>query len=262
MAKIINIPYTLTQTDNNNNTYFLAYIEQADLHLLSKDLPVGLLDELVSISITIPIEKRNTIGDLLCERLSAILNDFWSFRYGIPSFTFRGATNKLLDCYKWNRPVFVFFLRGSNNLQDQLRNWSNTLTLMSKYTFVAFEPSSIRTTQHKVALTWLSQFLEQPSRAPSKPQRTKELMHNWYSSNGLETRLQEEAENVINTFVFNRNYDKDIEGYLVVPVYHIKRYERALKVLNELYSPAFVMSLPLTLESQSFTVLFPVIKDA
>ena len=257
------IHYTLTQTaDNNNNCYFLAYIEQDNISKLTHILPVSITDELISISVIVPSDKRNTIGDILSERLTEILKRVWKFKYGIPAFFFNGQTNKLLDCYKWNRAVFVFFLNADKNLQDQITAWETALTLCTKYTFVAFEPSAIRTTQHKVAMTWLSQFTEQPTRTPVKPNKTKELMHNWYSSNNLDVRLQEEADDVISSFVFARNYDKEIEGYLVVPVYHVKRYEKALKVLTELYNPAFIMSLPLTLESQSFTILFPVVKDA
>lgn len=86
-------------------------------------------------------------------------------------------------------------------------------------------------------------------------------MHDWYLTDGLDKKLMNAADEVIAMFVFARSYSNDIPAYLVVPIYHYKRYGHAVKILTSSFKTKFIMSLPLEVDNKSYTVLFPIMDE-
>ena len=86
-------------------------------------------------------------------------------------------------------------------------------------------------------------------------------MHDWYLTGGLDKKLMNAADEVIAMFVFARSYSSDIPAYLVVPIYHYKRYGYAVKILTSSFKTKFIMSLPLEVDNKSYTVLFPIMDE-
>lgn len=253
--KTINLPYTIER----NNRYFLAYIDQTMLNALH--LPVNLRDELCSVSFT--VSDYSKTGEEFCLKLSKIFKEYWKLDYGIPIVSLSGDLNKFDDVYKVGK-ILIFFLTDKSKAAEQALSWRNATQFLSRFTFIAFSEtsgSSVVTKEHRVAQLWLEQFIQTPAATPKNRYDLRKVMHDWYLTDDLDKKLIEAADAAITSFVYARKYDREIPGSLVVPVYHYIRYEKAVKILNALYGPKFIMSLPLQIENQEYTVLFPVMKN-
>lgn len=253
---LVEVEYTIQR----NGKYFLAYI--TDQALKQLHLPVAVSDEICSIAIT--TDDYVKVGEELCRKIAQNFTSHWQLSSGLPYIKFTGDTSKLDDLYK-HHSVLIFFLGKEVDISKQYTHWQSAIRFMPNLTFIAFAEttnrSSIITRYPNVALTWLEQYASLPDKSTKPRYDLNKVMHDWYLDNSLDKLLKEEAEGVLAQFVYARKYSKQIPGFLVVPVYHYKRYEKASKILTAMFDTKFVMSLPLTHETKSYTVLFPVLKD-
>lgn len=86
---------------------------------------------------------------------------------------------------------------------------------------------------------------------------TRIRMINWYGSENAK-KIMEDSENELTKFVLAVNFGIYIPNFLTVPCYHAKRYQQALDILEHVYHPEFIMTLPLVSTGIKYTILFPV----
>ena len=142
---------------------------------------------------------------------------------------------------------------------EQANLWRNQIRFSTKFTFTCIESNgrSFTTKDHNLVEAWFDQYEQgvgDNSRSSASRYDFKKIMHDWYLTDGLDKKLMNAADEVIAMFVFARSYSNDIPAYLVVPIYHYKRYGHAVKILTSSFKTKFIMSLPLEVDNKSYTV--------
>lgn len=256
--RTVKLSYVIERKDK----FFLIYIKDTK-YLESLEIPINVTDELYSLSLT--VSDYSNVGEQLCIKLRDTFLRIWNYSYGIPQIVFTGDTSKLKDEYK-NAPVFIFFTFDNKSYAEQANLWRNQIRFSTKFTFTCIESNgrSFTTKDHNLVEAWFDQY-EQGINGSSEPLASrydfKKIMHDWYLTDGLDKKLMNAADEVIAMFVFARSYSNDIPAYLVVPIYHYKRYGHAVKILMSSFKTKFIMSLPLEVDNKSYTVLFPIVDE-
>ena len=230
------------------------YYVKANCLTLPKDLP----NKQHLSSFGISAEK----GDLfvaLCEKLQKLFARYWTIS-DIPFVTFN-----VVYCspYLINHPqktaIIVYFKH-----KYLTEFWSNfdiysNLNLKQHYEndgIVVYIDRNTMLTGAATVIQWAMNPKQEEAIATNKP-TLKQINNAWYKDVRLRTQLFSEAEAVINHFIITKELDVYIPDFTVVPIYRVRRYQKAYELINKLYTPAFIMTLPLTFNKEKYTILFP-----
>lgn len=257
VMRVVKITYKIERRDK----FFLVYTNDST-YLQCLGIPFMVTDDLCSVSVT--VENYKTVGEQICSKLKNIFLTHWNFNYGLPQIVFTGDTSKLKDEYK-NSPVYIFFILEDKARTEQINLWRNQLRFNSKFTFVNIDENgnSFVTKDHNLVDAWLDQYSREDDFENLYTSRYdfKKIMHDWYLEDHLDKKLMEAADEAIAMFVYARSYSSNIPAYLVVPLYHYKRYGHAVKILMNSFDTKFVMSLPIDVDKKQYSVLFPIIYE-
>lgn len=247
--------------DGNEN--YLIYMD--DKFLNNLDLPSEILDEISSFGVKYDASSMINIGETICLKLHKMLTEFWNAKDPLPVITFSGAINKFDDAFK-NRSIVLFFTNNTDTEENQIIKYQNTIRMIPRITFLA-SPNvnnfAVFTLDHKFINDWFgnvrySNMLERNKL--DKFDLTKR-MKEWYPDKEQYETLTKNAEAILAEFVLAKKVNIFIPGYLVVPIFHARRYQKALNLIKEKYNPVFTMTLPISIKNIQYTVLFPICKD-
>lgn len=246
--------------DLENDEYYL-YLEEPSL----ERLPTQLAESLDGIGISIPTiidfitikaTRRKDIGELFCERIYERLVEHWDYDLGLPYIKFTGSINGLDDLFK-QRPVVLYLD------QQQTTAYMDAMPFLTRFTFLA-QPDThhfkVISQDHVFLVHWLevAHTLQlQQARNDTKFDINK-IHANWYPDAALREELLARANNAISEFVVRKGLDIYIPEFMVVPVFHIRRYQKAQHILRAKFDPYFIMTLPITLDRSTYTILFPI----
>ena len=248
---IVDITYSVVRNQNN---HFLFIPDEC---LQTLHLPSEVLDELSSFGAEAGIQwPHDSVQISIVSRLSAILKKLWSLEYGIPRFRFTGDTEKLGDELR-HRSSLIFVSFPDAASENVLESYSEAVSQCSKLVFFA---SQFASTDHKAAQTYLRQQRYEQHVAQEKKLHADftARMAGWYPDSTFREALRNGAQTAIETFITKKSLDIFIPNFLVVPVYHIRRYQKAVELITEVYAPNFIMTLPLSVDGKMYTVLFPI----
>ena len=250
-VNIVDITYTVVRNQNNH----LLFI--SDECLQGLHLPYEVKDELASFGAEVGLQwPHDSVQLSIVARLSSILRKYWSLEYGVPRFRFIGDTEKLGDELR-HRAALIFIRFDGISSEDLLEIYSDVVSQCSKLVFFTDRFAS---TDHKAIQTYLRQQRYEQHMAQAKKLHADftARMSSWYTDTELRNLITNDAQVAIETFITKKSLDIFIPNFLVVPVYHIRRYQKAVELINEVYMPDFIMSLPLVVADKGYTVLFPI----
>jgi hypothetical protein len=267
------------ESDGEGN-YLISLNEDSKLAL-----PTPIADELSSFAVSVntahlklytdSTAANHLVGELICRKLQSLLDTVWDLKLlGIPSINFIGALRKVADVFKCRN--ILIYTKGANSTPEQAsETWLSNISAAakSKFTFLGVANQdgtgfSVITTEVAWASDWLVKYGIQVTTTNVKTLRydLDLRMKQWYRNDQFRSRLLAQAKQVIDEFVVSCNFNMYIPGYLVIPAYHVLRYKKATDLLNEKFTPEFIMTLPLMYTPASvadgnekfWTILFPV----
>ena len=203
------------------------------------------------------------LGEAIADKFVDAFTQYWSPDWGYPTVTLLSA-GRIPQEYTQYTNVFFFI---PSKLQGDRRLWvDGFLQLIPKVSKLHFigkvgTTDTFATTAHAAAAKWLEQKRYETHVEMMSHQRynfTKRMI-DWYGDQCA--ALSAAAKGVLDEFTFVKKYSQLIPDYLVVPAYHIARYKKALRLIEEKHTPAFTMTLPLIFNSKEYTILFPVLKE-
>ena len=265
------IPYTVVCDQKQN---YLCFIDNNSLAKLP--LPIEVKDEISSFGISFKTSvyvnnnsnqlltsKEKT--ELLCLKVSELIQKVWKWEFGIPIFQFQGAI-KAFDKSIVNSQIYILQLLNDVSVKEQLTAWSNLIRFATKFVFYA-EPCkecnsyNFISTEHQAVNTYLQVRLAslRGTKANFERYNLEKIMNDWYGDREFCANLRQAAQDVVNEFLLAKSLDIYIPGFMVTAVYHIKHYKRAQEIITAKYDPSFVMTLPLIYDNKSYTVHFPIL---
>lgn len=259
----VELPYVVELV---GDTDYYLYLDTEHQYTNSKQSLTALPEELSSIGISFrstdeyfnctSITNKN-LGELFCERIYRILQQHWDFALGLPYIKFYGYVDRIDDMFK-QRPVVVYVERPDN--KDLPLWWCNHIPFLTRFTFCA-EPTGhhfkLLSQDHTFVVNWLTQQRSTKTTPPEKFNITK-IHEGWYPVSDFRTELLAGAKSIIDEFMVKKRLNIYVPDFMVVPVYHIRRFQKAQKVLHTKYQPVFVMSLPYKRQNEMYTILFPI----
>ncbi len=211
--------------------------------------------------------NKMIISEYICSKINDVLDTYWDIeKYGIPLVTIVGDTSNLdmgfrnkkilmytLGCNKYNNPELWI-----NGINEEFK-WPDDKNLVFLSRYGGTEDNySVIATSAEFAIAWLSKVNCTTNVVADSPEaRLTRIMHNWYKDEEY-NNLVTLSERAISDFVVLGKINIYIPGYLTIPSYHIKRYKKALDLINSIYNPEFVMTIPIYRGNTSYTVLFPI----
>ena len=251
-TKLVDITYTVKR--NGMNHFF--FIEDQLLNQL--ELPIGIKDEIASFGASPNTDTwpHSSIQLAVLQRLSSLFKKHWDLTFGLPRFRFSGDTEKLGDELK-HRTLLLFISFNDSVENNVIGMYQEALSFCSK---VVFQSSNFMSTDHRAINTYLRQCQYDKQVAQIKKMSTDFTlrMRNWYPDTEHYDKLMTAANTAIETFITVKQLNLFIPNFLVVPVYHIRRYQKALSLITEAYTPNFIMTLPIEVNGKSYTILFPI----
>ena len=254
-----NFFFTLRPTDEDR----LAAIDQS----LSESLEsFGITLEEIQDPYSFSSKLKDRLVYKLPAKLEELLNSVWKDEYGFPRFYFSGDIKLLPEAYK-GRSVIVGWMHGVDRNNDTEYRKKHTdacellLTALAFTPKMAFSTQGFSTTDHKAAVNYLRQSIYEDKIAADQAARYNfDLrMNTWYPNEQERKVLSESAHTEIAKFLVAKKLDLYVPTFLVVPTYHIRRYQKAFDLITEKYHPNFIFTLPITVNNQMYTVMFPVI---
>ena len=250
-VNLIDITYTVKR--NGSNHFFFI----SDQILESLNLPINIKDEIASFGASAETEAWPylNIQTVALHKLRTLFQDNWDVSLGLPRFRFDGDTEKLGDELR-HRSLLLFIPFESPD-EDLLAMYASALSFCSK---VVFQSTNFMSTDHKAIGTYLRQqrYDRQIAQIKKVSADFALRMQSWYTDTWLHDQLMASAKIAIETFLTQKQLNLFIPNFLVVPVYHIRRYQKALSLITDTYSPNFTMTLPITVDKKNYTVLFPI----
>lgn len=251
LVNMVDITYTITRNQDN---HFLFISDEC---MASINLPQEIKDEFSSFGAE--ANKNwpcNTIQLAIVARLRTLLKEFWDLKYGVARFRFVGDIEKIGDELR-HRATLIFVPFDNIPLEQLVDAYSDAALQCSRFVFFG---TSLVTTDHNTVQSYLNQqrYEQRILRAKRRHSDFNVRMCGWYPEAELRETLISEAQTAIETFVTKKSLDIFIPNFLVVPVYHIRRYQKALQLISEVHMPNFTMSLPLEVNGKGYTILFPI----
>lgn len=263
----VELNYTVENVDIDSyylslNDSKIALPDELHYHLDGLGITVKTVDNYITTKQT----ARRDLGELFCEKICDLLISYWDFTLGLPYLKFTGDTNRLDDVFKL-RPVVVYCVNSENTVSDITQRYMDALPFLTRFTFLAYPEHhhfKVLSQEHMFVNNWLNAQQINAARVPMVKQLEKlniaKVHSNWYPDEEQRTELLTAANAVITTFVIRKGLNMYIPDFMVVPVYHIRRFQRAQQILKTKYNPHFVMSLPLQFKKAEYTILFPIEK--
>lgn len=260
MSHLVNLEYCIDETGNNE---FYVYLNK----VTGCDLPNEATAELSGFGISTTTSVSDT-QSLLISRFRFILEHFWQPDYGIPYFTWTGTGTRILDPDWRNTSVLIFFLMAHEpaaSVLNQLRIWKEQLANFVQFTFIAVDNERkycFFSRDRFMVADWLDQQMVKTTQEKEKVlQLNIETLHKaWYPDETFRKSLLSAAKDVLDEFIVRKGLNIYIPEYIVTPVYHIRRVQKANTIFMQKYQPKFIMTLPLHMPSADYTVLFPITK--
>lgn len=264
------ITYQVEQTDDFN---FYLYVADKDLKKLQLDDEV--LDEINSFGVSLDSRSyylarqysvsQRDVGEIICSRIAEMFSKIWGGTLGVPRFRFEGDLNKFGDLFK-NRTVFIYFNMKDTDEDEQIEAYKEALSLCTKITFLPYSPSLIPliTKDHAFALSWLAQrkYDLRHARLQSDKYNIQKRMNDWYPLEPMRNAMVLQAKEIIDNFLLTKKLNLYVPDFLIVPSFHIRRYQKALSILTTLFEPIFIMPLPMVFqEKHQYTIMLPICKD-
>lgn len=260
----VELPYVIEQVGETDYYLYLdterQYTDVSEQVLAA--IPEALSSVGVSFSSTDEYFDRTTItgsdlGELFCEQICRLLQQHWDFTLGLPYIRFYGYTNRIDDLFK-QRPVVLYFDRPE--IEDLSSWWRTQIPFLIRFTFCA-DPTGhhfrILSQDHTFAVGWLRQHRNIES-VPVEKFNIAKIHEGWYPVSDFRAELLAGAKSIIDEFMVKKRLNIYVPDFMVVPVYHIRRFQKAQKVLHTKYQPVFVMSLPYKRQNEMYTILFPI----
>lgn len=272
MSKAPNFIDLHYEVQRNEQNFFFTLRSQDEDRLANIDQTLA--ESLESFGITLeeiqdPYTFTAKLKDRLVYKLPAkleeLLNTIWKIEYGFPRFYFSGDVKLLPEAYK-GRSVIVSWMSSETTNDSEYRKKHTDacellLTALAFTPKMAFSTQRFSTTDHKAAVNFLRQSIYEDKIAADQAARFNfDLrMSTWYPDETERKTLSEAAHTEIAKFLVAKKLDLYVPTFLVVPTYHIRRYQKAFDLITEKYHPNFIFTLPISVNNQIYTVLFPVI---
>jgi hypothetical protein len=273
-------PLTYMIESDGEGNYLIALTSESQ-----RLLPVDIADDLSSFAVSINVVSTQLVssgidtvyivGELICKKLQALLDAYWDLKVlGIPSITFIGTLRKVADVFK-NRNILIYTTGTTCSAAQATEIWLSNISeaTVQKFTFLGACTDGISFSTVTTEVAWASDWLvKYGALSQSTPLKTPHYdldlrMKQWYRNDKFRASLQAQAKQVIDEFVVSSNFNMFIPGYLVLPAYHVLRYKKATDLLEEKFSPEFIMTLPMFRSSNLglddsgsniWTIMFPV----
>lgn len=237
---IRNIKFTISYFDDNR--YYVKLVQG------QPEIPLKLyriLNKLSGFGVTC---EPDQVFNKTCDRLQMVLSQYWDSDI-IPTFKF----------------LYVYCAGALPN-KETLVWFDNKFTLQEVCRALQFLNIAVYLSpEHTTSVTMINDGVVDVS--SFRITHSNELLEldrvhrSWYRDENFRGALFAIAEELIRHFVVTKDLDLYIPSLSVVPIYHIKHFQRAHQILTTLYNPKFIMTLPLDFQGKRYTVLFPVTKE-
>lgn len=239
------------------------------LHLVNKpDLDPEILDSIESFGVSfedscrVLEDQASNTRRLILDAFKKEFTQVWDFAYGIPYFRFVGDLTAA-DIEEDRAYLFYFQAIGIEPDAEFFKVWKSVISVLSKIEFRNSDQVLFITRDHQVALKWLKKqsYSWKVYRMQEATSECEKRHINWYPDPVMREELLAKARGILSEFVMAKQVNIPIKGFLVVPIFHARRYQKAYNALMKLYQPLFIMTLPVTYkEKYYYTVLFPITK--
>ena len=255
MGKITTLHYDVECVNNNN---YIVYLQNIN------NLPEEIYCEISSTAITLPTiatQTRNAVvpAEAICEKIKQLFDANWNLEtLGIPAIQFNFNNCKRIANIFKHHPVLIF-TTGTETRGKAVTIWNDCIKMLPKFTFLGGNTGKsfeLVTQDLNFVLAWLQRYSGDIGLNRGLKYDFNHLLTNWYRNSTLLEELRKDSSNVIATFVVKTNLNKYIPEYLIVPIYNLKRYRKAVSILSEKYKGSFIMSLQIP--CKDYAVLFPI----
>lgn len=262
----------LYNIERDGSSHFLAYMSTEDYNKIN--LPNEIKDNIVSFGLSIDSKKLKELSfndtnlepkiitDLFCCSLKNVYEKYWNFKYGVPIFKFKGKTGKFEQALKDNALV-LFFCNKSTTIANIVHKYLQSITNVPNIYFLAeqddiyFKYTSL---EHNNIRAWLQTKGINFKYEDKKLSPIEQRLQQWYPDKEFRNKLLQLTKQTIDKFVLTKKIKIYIPEFLVVPVYHARRHYKAYNLIQEIYHPYMIMTLPvLTDNGNIYTALFPII---
>lgn len=255
MGKITTLHYDVECDSNSNYIIYLKDLNQ---------LPEDIYYEISSTAVTIPstataIRDIVTPAEIICEKIKQLFDAAWDLEgLGIPAIRFDFHNCKRIANSFKHHPVLIF-TTGVTNRNRALQIWDESIRLLPKFTFLGGRVAKsfeLITPDINFVTTWLHRYGDNTEIHRNPKYDCDHLLKSWYNDGSLLEELRKDSSNAIATYVVKTNLNKYIPEYLVVPIYNVKRYHKAVTILSDKYKGSLIMSLQIP--GKDYAVLFPI----
>lgn len=259
MSDLFTLHYGV-ECDGNNN--YIIYLSETTVAKADK-ISAEIYDEISSTAVSIApnlISSSNgrTVAEVICEKIKQLLDTAWDLEsLGVPVVNFNFINCKKIGNNFRHHPVLIF-TTGVTDKVKAVAIWQAAIKMLPKFTFLGSypgKPFDLITQDSDFIYPWLQRYTTDTVLNGSLKYNCTHLLKSWYHDELLET-LQQDSFREICTYVIRANINRYIPEYLIVPMYHVKRYRKAMDILATKYAQALIMTIPLP--GTEYLILFPI----
>lgn len=251
MTSIVSISYDIHHIDDKGNYYAVATTPTTNTYL----------DELNSFSFKTTTKDEQSFITALTKPIHTFLVTHHDGKV-FPRFKFNHLTHHIHTKSKTEDYEIIIYHTSPYYTAQTWITCLQSISLECKFILICGNENWTNTfniTDLTIAASWVKFQFDEKHTQDNDYDFLFKLMQRWYGQSHADSLITQ-ATVAISDFLVSRNLNIYIPKYLVIPVYHIKRYAKAQKLLTQIFDPLFVMSLPITYQNNNYTVLFPILK--